>query len=76
MRYVISCTIAKNEATIGGGIYQEENSLIGGNSVIWGNTAQTDNNISGDVNYKAFDYLQAQGQGQIRKNSTHTTIVS
>lgn len=61
--YVISCTIAKNEATIGGGIYQEENSLIGGNSVIWGNTAQTDNNISGDVNYKAFDYLQAQGQG-------------
>ena len=61
--YVISCTIARNEATIGGGIYQEENSLIGGNSVIWGNMAQTDNNISGDVNYKAFDYLQAQGQG-------------
>lgn len=61
--YVISCTIAKNEATIGGGIYQEENSLIGSNSVIWGNSAQTDNNISGDVNYKAFDYLQAQGQG-------------
>ena len=56
--YVISCTIARNEATIGGGIYQEENSLIGGNSVIWGNTAQTDNNISGDVNYKALDYLQ------------------
>ena len=61
--YVISCTIARNEATTGGGIYQEENSLIGGNSVIWGNTAQTDNNISGDVNYKALDYLQAQGQG-------------
>ena len=59
--YVISCTIASNEATIGGGIYQEENSLIGGNSVIWGNTAQTDNNISGDVNYKAFDYLQGLG---------------
>lgn len=59
--YVISCTIARNEATIGGGIYQEENSLIGGNSVIWGNTAQTDNNISGDVNYKAFDYLQGLG---------------
>ena len=60
--YVISCTIARNEATIGGGIYQEENSLIGGNSVIWGNTAQTDNNISGDVNYKAFDYLQGLGE--------------
>lgn len=59
--YVISCTIAKNEATIGGGIYQEENSLIGGNSVICGNTAQTDNNISGDVNYQSYDYLQGLG---------------
>ncbi len=56
--YVISCTIASNEANIGGGIYQEENSLIGGNSVIWGNSAQTDNNISGDVNYQSHDFLQ------------------
>lgn len=60
--YVISCTIAKNEATIGGGIYQEENSLIGCNSVIWGNSAQTDNNISGDVNYQSYDYLQGLGE--------------
>lgn len=60
--YVISCTIAKNEATIGGGIYQEENSLIGGNTVIWGNSAQTDNNISGDVNYQSYDYLQGLGE--------------
>ena len=59
--YVISCTIARNEATIGGGIYQEENSLIGGNSVIWGNSAQTDNNISGDVNYLSYDFLQGLG---------------
>ena len=56
--YVISCTIVKNDATIGGGIYQEENSLIGGNSVIWGNTAQTDNNISGKVDILSADYLQ------------------
>ena len=60
--YVISCTIASNEANIGGGIYQEENSLIGGNSVIWGNSAQTDNNISGDVNYQSYDYLQGLGE--------------
>lgn len=60
--YVISCTIAKNEATIGGGIYQEENSLIGGNSVIWGNSAQTDNNISGDVNYQSHDFLHGIGK--------------
>lgn len=60
--YVISCTIARNEATTGGGIYQEENSLIGGNSVIWGNSAQTDNNISGDVNYQSYDFLQGLGE--------------
>lgn len=60
--YVISCTIASNEANIGGGIYQEENSLIGSNSVIWGNSAETDNNISGDVNYQSHDFLQGLGE--------------
>ena len=59
--YVISCTIVKNDATIGGGIYQEDNTLIGGNSVIWGNTAQTDNNISGKVDILSADYLQGTG---------------
>lgn len=59
--YVISCTIVKNDATIGGGIYQEDNTLIGGNSVIWGNTAQTDNNISGKVDIRSADYLQGTG---------------
>ena len=59
--YVISCTITKNKATIGGGIYQEDNTLIGGNSVIWGNTAQTDNNISGKVDILSEDYLQGTG---------------
>ena len=59
--YVISCTIVKNEATTGGGIYQEDNTLIGGNSVIWGNKAQTDNNISGKVDILSEDYLQGTG---------------
>lgn len=59
--YVISCTIVKNEATTGGGIYQEDNTLIGGNSVIWGNNAQTDNNISGKVDILSKDYLQGTG---------------
>lgn len=59
--YVISCTIVKNEATTGGGIYQEDNTLIGGNSVIWGNNAQTDNNISGKVDILSEDYLQGTG---------------
>lgn len=59
--YVISCTIVKNEATTGGGIYQEDNTLIGGNSVIWGNNAQSDNNISGKVDILSADYLQGTG---------------
>lgn len=59
--YVISCTIVKNEATTGGGIYQEDNTLIGGNSVIWGNNAQTDNNISGKVDILSADNLQGTG---------------
>ncbi len=63
--YVISCTIVKNDATIGGGIYQEDNTLIGGNSVIWGNTAQTDNNISGKVDFLSADYLQGTGSGSL-----------
>lgn len=63
--YVISCTIVKNEATTGGGIYQEDNTLIGGNSVIWGNTAQTDNNISGKVDILSEDYLQDTGSGSL-----------
>ena len=63
--YVISCTIVKNEATTGGGIYQEDNTLIGGNSVIWGNTAQTDNNISGKVDILSEDYLQGTGSGSL-----------
>ena len=63
--YVISCTIVKNEATTGGGIYQEDNTLIGGNSVIWGNTAQTDNNISGKVDIPSEDYLQGTGSGSL-----------
>lgn len=63
--YVISCTIVKNDATIGGGIYQEDNTLIGGNSVIWGNTAQTDNNISGKVDFLSEDYLQGTGSGSL-----------
>ena len=63
--YVISCTIVKNEATTGGGIYQEDNTLIGGNSVIWGNGAQTDNNISGKVDILSEDYLQGTGSGSL-----------
>lgn len=57
--YVISCTIAENKATsAGGGIFQEDYSLICGNSVIWGNSAASDENISGQTDFKDEDILQ------------------
>ena len=58
--YVISCTIADNTATsAGGGIFQEDYALISGNSVIWGNSAASAENIScGDTELKDEDVLQ------------------
>lgn len=57
--YVISCTIAANKATkAGGGIFQEDYALISGNSVIWGNSAASDKNISGKTDLQDADVLQ------------------
>lgn len=51
--YLVSSTIVRNEASSdGGGIYFEDGSAMFGNDIIWGNTAQSDNNISGIVNVK------------------------
>ena len=55
--YMASCTIAENNASEGGGIYQELGALFGGNSVIWGNTATTDKNISGVVDKQFKDLI-------------------
>ena len=57
--YVISCTIADNKATkAGGGIFQEDYALISGNSVIWGNSAASDENIRGKTDLQDADVLQ------------------
>lgn len=56
---MISCTIAENKATsAGGGIFQEDYALISGNSVIWGNSAASDENISGQTDLQDTDVLQ------------------
>ena len=55
--YMASCTVCENTATTGGGIYQELGALFGGNSVVWGNTATTDKNISGVVDQKFSDLI-------------------
>ena len=58
--YAASCTIAKNKAEVGGAIYQELGALMVGNSVIWGNEAPMDKNISGVVDQQFEDVMQAQ----------------
>lgn len=54
--YLISCTLTDNTASgMGGGIYQEDGALMGLNSVIWGNSASSDRNVSGVVTSKFAD---------------------
>ena len=55
--YMSSCTICENTASEGGGIYQELGALFVGNTVVWGNTASADKNISGVLNEKFKDYI-------------------
>ena len=54
--YVVSCTVTDNEAAeVGGGIFQMEGALMAINSVVWGNTAPSDRNVSGVVTSKHAD---------------------
>ena len=46
--HIISCTIAGNEAADGGGgLYLDDGASMQVNTVVWGNTAPTGNNVSG-----------------------------
>ena len=56
--YMTNNTVVANSATIGGGIYMEDGALMTGNTIIWGNTATTDKNISGTVNQTFEDVVQ------------------
>lgn len=48
--HVISCTMTDNTASsVGGGMYMEDYAVLVTNSVIWGNTAPSDKNVSGVV---------------------------
>ena len=54
--HMVSCTVTVNEATeVGGGIFQMEGALMAINSVVWGNTAPSDRNVSGVVTNKYTD---------------------
>lgn len=48
--HILSCTIANNEASsTGGGLYMEEGAVMSVNTVIFGNRASSDKNVSGVV---------------------------
>ena len=53
--HIISCTIADNTADDGGGLYLEDGASMQVNTVIWGNTAQANKNVSGVTNDKFAD---------------------
>lgn len=53
---VISCTVTDNSAsTMGGGIFHEDGAVSVLNTVIWGNVAPSDRNVSGIVTVKIPD---------------------
>ena len=54
--HVISCTVVRNHATTsGGGAYHGDGAAMVLNSVVWGNTAPSDNNVSGVFNVSFAD---------------------
>ena len=53
--HIISCTIADNTADDGGGLYIEDGAAMQVNTVIWGNSAGANKNVSGVTNEKFAD---------------------
>lgn len=53
--HIISCTIADNTADDGGGLYLEDGASMQVNTVIWGNAASANKNVSGVTNDKFTD---------------------
>lgn len=54
--YIASCTIVANEASqMGGGVYHEAGSAVAANTIVWGNSAASDKNISGIFDEKYTD---------------------
>ena len=54
--HILSCTIANNEASsTGGGLYMEDGAVMNVNTVIFGNKAGSDKNVSGATNTQFTD---------------------
>lgn len=54
--HILSCTIANNEASsTGGGLYMEDGAVMNVNTVVFGNKAGSDKNVSGATNTQFTD---------------------
>lgn len=68
--HILSCTIANNEASsTGGGLYMEDGAVMNVNTVVFGNKAGSDKNVSGVVNQQFEDSKLASVFNIARQNS-------
>ena len=68
--HIISCTVADNEADVsGGGISMEEGAAMAVNTVVWGNEAQADKNVSGVTHERFADTRLAEVFDDVNEGS-------
>lgn len=65
--HIISCTIADNTADNGGGLYLEDGASMQVNTVIWGNEAPSNKNVSGVTGTRYADTQLAQIFGNMNE---------
>lgn len=65
--HIISCTIADNTADNGGGLYLEDGASMQVNTVIWGNEAPSNKNVSGVTGTRYADTQLAQVFGNMNE---------
>ena len=67
--HIISCTIADNTADNGGGLYLEDGASMQVNTVIWGNEAPSNKNVSGVTGIRFADTQLAQIFGEMNNGA-------
>lgn len=65
--HIISCTIADNSADDGGGLFLEDGASMQVNTVIWGNEAPSNKNVSGVTGTRYADTQLAQVFGNMNE---------
>lgn len=69
LSHIISCTIADNSADDGGGLFLEDGASMQVNTVIWGNVAPSNKNVSGVTGTRYADTQLAQVFGNMNNGA-------